>query len=265
VTTTRRTLYRDASGAGEIPSPGPSSPELQARISCKGRTAGLVLGDVRRALSTAAARQRDPLVVLEDLGLLRDSVATLIKELSRLLVGYPRTVTFWEASGYTEAFVSVMEKKATSGMGLSLEPTPRPAGIAEPAPRPIVVCVDDELPILSAIARLARRESYELRTTTDPEQALDWVRTEKVALVIADYRMPRMSGTTLLQLTKACSPGTARMLLTGYAGESIVIAAAEAGLLNILAKPWDDEALRERIRGVLAGAQDLGGAPDSSE
>jgi hypothetical protein len=49
--------------------------------------------------------------VLEDLGQLRDSVATLIKGLTRLLVGYPRTVTFWEASGYTEAFLSVMEKE----------------------------------------------------------------------------------------------------------------------------------------------------------
>jgi DNA-binding NtrC family response regulator len=132
------------------------------------------------------------------------------------------------------------------------ESSPEPAAIAGPAPRPIVVCVDDEPQILNALARLARREDYELRTTTDPEEALDWVRTENIALVIADYRMPLMSGTTLLQLTKACSPATARMMLTGYAGESMVLAAAGAGLMNVVGKPWDDEALRGKIRSVLA-------------
>ncbi len=86
------------------------SPELQIRIFCRGRAAGAVLGEIRQALSEAASLDRDPLIVLEDLGLLRDSVATLIKGLSRLLVDYPRNVTFWESSGYTEAFLSVMER-----------------------------------------------------------------------------------------------------------------------------------------------------------
>jgi hypothetical protein len=38
---------------------------------------------------------------------------TLIKGLSRLLVGYPRTVTFWESSGFTEAFLSVMDGQSS--------------------------------------------------------------------------------------------------------------------------------------------------------
>jgi hypothetical protein len=45
-------------------------------------------------------------------GKVPEAVATVIKGFSRLLVGYPRTVTFWEASGYTEAFLSVMEKQS---------------------------------------------------------------------------------------------------------------------------------------------------------
>jgi hypothetical protein len=111
VTTTKRYLARDAPAGDPGVGSKEGAPERQARIPCKGRTADLVLGDVRRALAASAAQGRDPLVVLEDLGQLRDSVATLIKGLTRLLVGYPRTVTFWEASGYTEAFLSVMEKE----------------------------------------------------------------------------------------------------------------------------------------------------------
>jgi hypothetical protein len=89
--------------------------ELQTRIACKGRSAAMVLQDLSRALAEGEARQVDPLIVLEDLGLLQDSVTTLIKGLSRLIVSYPRTVTFWEASGLTEAFLSVMERQAPPG------------------------------------------------------------------------------------------------------------------------------------------------------
>jgi len=134
------------------------------------------------------------------------------------------------------------------------------------AGRPLVVCVDDEPQILAALSRALRTEPYEFRTTSDPEEALDWVRTQEVAVLVADYRMPQMSGTTLLQLAKASSPRTARMMLTGYPGESLVIAAGEAGLLHLLGKPWDEEALKTKIRDLLVGeaveaepSADLGG------
>jgi len=131
--------------------------------------------------------------------------------------------------------------------------SPEPGVVLAPARdrRPLVVCVDDERQILSSLERLLRKEPYRFRTTTDPEEALGWVRSEDVSLLIADYRMPGMSGTTLLQLAKASSPGTARMMLTGYAGETLVIAAGEAGLMHLVGKPWDDETLKGKILGLL--------------
>jgi len=100
-----RNVERDAAAKKE-------SAELQFRVACKGKTVGEVIDPLVGALATAEARNRDPLIVLEDLGQLAGSVTTLIKSLSRLLVGYPRTVTFWEASGLTEAFLSAMEPPA---------------------------------------------------------------------------------------------------------------------------------------------------------
>jgi len=83
--------------------------ELQVRIPCRGKSAAAVLDQVDLGLEEAKAQGRDPLLVFEDLGQLQDSVTALIKGLCRVLVAYPRTVTFWESSGYTEAFLSVME------------------------------------------------------------------------------------------------------------------------------------------------------------
>jgi hypothetical protein len=54
--------------------------------------------------------------VLEDLGWLEDSVVAFIKGLSRMLVDYPGPVTFWESSGYTEAFLSAMERQPPAAL-----------------------------------------------------------------------------------------------------------------------------------------------------
>jgi len=83
--------------------------EIQFRISCRSKSAEEVLEELAHSLAQASAESRDPLIVLEDLGLLSDSIMTLMKGISRRLVGYRRTVTFWERSGYTEAFLSAME------------------------------------------------------------------------------------------------------------------------------------------------------------
>ena len=74
--------------------------ELQYRIPCRGRSSGQVLDDVARALAEAEAKDRDPLLVLEDLGLLEDSIASLIKGISRIVFGYPPylllvAITMW--------------------------------------------------------------------------------------------------------------------------------------------------------------------------
>jgi len=120
--------------------------------------------------------------------------------------------------------------------------------------RPVVLCVDDEPPILSALTRLPQREPYELVTTDDPEKALERVRSGDVSLVIADYRMPGISGTSLLQVIKAASPSTIRIMLTGYPRDGWIRAAEENGLMRVCIKPWDDAELKRLIRDELAQA-----------
>ena len=71
------------------------------------------------------------------------------------------------------------------------------------ARRHLVICVDDDLAVLSSLRRLLRSEPYEFTATDDPEEAMLLVRTRPVSLFIADYRMPDMSGTGLLQIVKA--------------------------------------------------------------
>lgn len=119
------------------------------------------------------------------------------------------------------------------------------------ARRPLVLCIDDEQPILHALERLLRREPYDVVTTDNPEEALDRIRSGDVNLVVADYRMPVISGTSLLQVAKAASPSTIRIMLTGYPTDGWIRAAEENGLMRVFTKPWDDTELRKLIRKEL--------------
>ena len=121
---------------------------------------------------------------------------------------------------------------------------------SEPADH-LVVCVDDELPILKSLERLLREEPYRLLTTQDPHQALDWVAEGGVSLVIADYRMPEMTGADLLETVWTDSPRTRRILFTGYPGETMILRGLGKGVYSLVGKPWSDEKLKETIRTAL--------------
>jgi response regulator RpfG family c-di-GMP phosphodiesterase len=117
---------------------------------------------------------------------------------------------------------------------------------------PLVVSIDDDPAVRSALLRTLSNEPYEFIMAGDPDEALDLVRTRKVSVLIADYRMPVLSGTSLLQVVKATSPDTARLVLSAYPDNPLILRATEMGVVDqILAKPWDNDDLRRVIRAEL--------------
>jgi len=127
--------------------------------------------------------------------------------------------------------------------------------------RPTVLIVDDDAETLSALRRALRSESYNLLTTDDPFVALEWVKSRDIGLVITDEFMPAMLGTELLEAVRGSSPDTATVLLTGYPKPSVMFRGFQQRVDLMLAKPWEDQALREaalrllRDRGPRSGAE----------
>lgn len=127
------------------------------------------------------------------------------------------------------------------------------AGAPPPARResPLVVVVDDEPEVLGSLQRLLRHEPYLLRVTDSPDEALAWVEAHDVRLVISDQRMPRMPGTELLATVGERSPGTVRLLLTGYPGPALRSRSPDRLPHRILPKPWEGGPLKRLIRSLL--------------
>lgn len=119
----------------------------------------------------------------------------------------------------------------------------------------MVVLVDDDPEILSALRRSLAREPYLVLATSRPKEALRWVEALDVSAVVADQRMPEMTGTELLARVWDRSPATARIILTAHAGATAQIAKVPQSIEVMIAKPWDDGMLRGAIREFLAARE----------
>jgi DNA-binding NtrC family response regulator len=135
---------------------------------------------------------------------------------------------------------------------------------------PKVLFVDDEERILRALAALFRGQ-YAVTITTDPVHALALVQQERFHVIVSDQRMPQMQGVELLSQARSLAPNSIRVLLTGYADLSAVMASMnEAEVFRYLTKPWLNSELHEtldqavRAGLALAASDATANGPDSS-
>jgi len=116
------------------------------------------------------------------------------------------------------------------------------------AARTSILTVDDDPGVSRAVARDLRRrygDTHRIVRAESGEQALDALREMKlrgdtVAVLLADYRMPGMSGLDFLESALDLYPGARRVLLTAYADTDAAINAINVVDLDYyLLKPWD--------------------------
>jgi CheY-like chemotaxis protein len=122
--------------------------------------------------------------------------------------------------------------------------------------RPVVLLVDDEPRILSALTRALRREGYELLTAETPAEALRWIDTRSIDGVLSDYKMPGMTGLELIERLTARHPHAARLLITGWNTEIDPRQLTRLGVTRVLSKPWDDADLKSALRAALTASAD---------
>jgi thioredoxin reductase (NADPH) len=145
--------------------------------------------------------------------------------------------------------------------------------MSEQRRNPAIVVVDDEPSVLAAVGRDLHREfgeRFRIIRVASGEEALTVLRElltrgEQVALLMADQRMPGLSGTDYLVQAREIVPTAKRVLLTAYADTQAAIQAInEVDLDYYLLKPWDppEEKLYPVVEDLL-DAWEAGGAFES--
>jgi len=149
-------------------------------------------------------------------------------------------------------------------------PAERPAAAPAPAPvriearaddRPVVMFVDDEIRILTALTAIFRPH-YRVHIADDPVKALEMIKRIPVQVLVSDQRMPGMLGVELLRLVREMSPRTVRILLTGYSDlASIVGSINEGEVWRFINKPWDAQDIQRVVAEAVEAANEIPEVP----
>jgi len=137
---------------------------------------------------------------------------------------------------------------------------------------PAIMTVDDDPAVSRAVARDLRRrygDSYRVVRAESGAAGLDALREiklrgEQVAVIVADYRMPHMTGIQFLESALDVFPTARRVLLTAYADTEAAIDAINlVDIDHYLLKPWHPP--EEKLYPVLDGLLQIWAAtPDAS-
>lgn len=115
--------------------------------------------------------------------------------------------------------------------------------------KPLVVCVDDDEAMLSTVQRCLKREPWEVRATLSASEALGWIASDEVAVLVSDYEMPEMTGAQLAGHARRVRPETVRILLTGKRNlETAVDGINQGEVFKFLNKPFENAKLLDAVR-----------------
>jgi DNA-binding NtrC family response regulator len=118
---------------------------------------------------------------------------------------------------------------------------------AQVTDRPRLLFVDDEQRVLNSMRIMFRRQ-FDLFLASAGAEALDIVRDKNIDVIVADHRMPKMTGVEVLSKVRALSPRTVRILLTGYADlDAVEGSINESEVFRFLTKPCPPQQLRDTI------------------
>ena len=123
--------------------------------------------------------------------------------------------------------------------------------MANADPVRLVVVVDDDESVRNAIRRLLRAAGWTVKSFASAEDFLNSGVLDSTGCLIADIRMPGMSGLDLQSRLNDEGYRIPIIFITAHGDEKMRIRAMRAGAAAFLAKPFDRMVLLERVRACV--------------
>src|SRR6202163_3858406 len=115
----------------------------------------------------------------------------------------------------------------------------------------LVAIVDDDDSMRSALQGLLQSAEFPSQVFASAEEFLKSGQQHQIACLIADIRMPGISGLELQTRLNAEHCRIPTIFITAHGDTQMRMQALRAGAVEFLAKPFDDEALLDSVRGAL--------------
>ncbi|MDX9867056.1 MAG: response regulator [Kiritimatiellia bacterium] len=124
-----------------------------------------------------------------------------------------------------------------------------------------ILVIDDDANILLSTRRLLESDGHECVTAGNGQEALEYVKQNRFALLITDMRLPDMNGLSLVRELKKVEPSMPVILITAYASCESAVESVKRGVYEYLVKPFQADELLATVKRALGANMD--GAGDS--
>lgn len=115
-----------------------------------------------------------------------------------------------------------------------------------------ILVVDDDPDTCALLVDALEEDGYSLHTCSSGTEARDALEHERFDLVLADIKLPYISGIDLLLYAREINLDTKVILITAYASLETAIQALRGEAYDYLIKPFSLSDLRQRVRDALA-------------
>jgi DNA-binding NtrC family response regulator len=115
-----------------------------------------------------------------------------------------------------------------------------------------VLIIDDEAAIRESLETLLELEGYEVESAASGEEGLARIGDRPFDLVLLDLALPDRNGIDLLAEVRAHDPQLSVIMITAYGTVENAVKAMQAGAVNFVQKPWDNEKLLADVRTAVA-------------
>jgi two-component system, LuxR family, response regulator FixJ len=115
----------------------------------------------------------------------------------------------------------------------------------------IVHLIDDDAAVRDAVGLLLRTEGYKVNTYESAPAFLKAAVNHAEGCVVTDVRMPEMNGIALIAKMKEDRISMPVVVLTAHADVPLAVEAMKLGAIDLLEKPFEDEALLGAVSAAL--------------
>lgn len=114
-----------------------------------------------------------------------------------------------------------------------------------------ILILDDEADMARSCSRILESTDYQCFATTDPQEALRLLQSERHSLFITDLQMPGMDGMEVMKRARDVDPQMPIIILTGYASVETAVTAVKAGAFDFLSKSFSNDQLKLTVARAL--------------
>ena len=113
-----------------------------------------------------------------------------------------------------------------------------------------ILVLDDEEIVVTRLKAALEKEGYIVETFIDSRLAKERIDKNKFDIVVTDLKMANIDGMQLFQFVKQKHPDTEVILISGFATLDVVKNGLQAGVRDVIAKPFKISQIKELINKI---------------